>query len=682
MLLRVFVGIIIAACGLSVTQAAQIAENLNFSAQSWSASRQLPERVMTDTKRSLVPEQFVLSTQEPSWFGRAAPISINVGEQTRGDRQKKYQIGWPREMLADSQRIEFTSLRWELLADGSKVALAEVVAPTAASFRVQLELSVGSPSVSLRVASPSKDDVSLVDMSPGNKVWTSVVDGERGLIEIHSPTGSAPLTGYIRVHKLSHRPSLLVPAQSEGGPKALRCPPGTISDGLSCKPAISGSCNIDVACVQNPSNALLNAAKATVRIAMVNPVNDVEYYCSGTLISADTTGYYLYTAAHCIGTQQEAASLIAAYFADRPSCDSTAIPPYQSVGGGGTLVVLDQTMDVSLVRLAGTPPLGAVFAGWNAQVIPTNTTIVGIHHPSGDYKKFSQGKMIKYDIGPEFYAGVRRPQYERDSFINVQWSDGTTEGGSSGSGVFTYNPSCSGGPACYQLRGGLEGGGASCSTPTGIDRYSRMDLLYTRLAPYLQPSAVIPTTTPAQASMVEFFNPQFDFYFISSRESEKRILDGMVDGNANPLWYRTGYWFKTSPSVSSFTAPITRYYIPGVAKNAARGSHFYTVLNSDRAFITNTGKERFFSPNFGCDGVPNTFFCNEGTDSFVAPPILSNNVNTCLDSERKIYRTFRGNSNRYFDDGNHRYLTDASMYSYMVNDLGWIAEGVAFCATP
>ena len=80
--------------------------------------------------------------------------------------------------------------------------------------------------------------------------------------------------------------------------------------------------------------------------------------------------------------------------------------------------------------------------------------------------------------------------------------------------------------------------------------------------------------------------------------------------------------------------------------------------------------------------MPNTFFCNEGTDSFVAPPIVAAGVNPCLASERKIYRTFRADSARYFNDGNHRYLTDATMYDYMVNDLGWAAEGVAFCATP
>ena len=54
---------------------------------------------------------------------------------------------------------------------------------------------------------------------------------------------------------------------------------------------------------------------------------------------------------------------------------------------------------------------------------------------------------------------------------------------------------------------------------------------------------------------------------------------------------------------------------------------------------------------------------------------------TCRVGEVPIYRVFRGPP-RYVDDGNHRYLTNASMYIYMVNGLGWTAESINFCAKP
>jgi hypothetical protein len=328
---------------------------------------------------------------------------------------------------------------------------------------------------------------------------------------------------------------------------------------------------------------------------------------------------------------------------------------------------------VTLLQLRQSPPTGAVLAAWNATVIPTGTAITGMHHPSGDLKKFSSGTMLGYTKGPLAYDGVPRAQAGKDSFISVTWTRGTTEGGSSGSGVFTFNS----GGGYYELRGGLEGGAASCENLSGADRFSRMDLMYTKLAPYLVPSAVIPITTTAQATMVEFFNPQSDFYFMSSRENEKSLLDTAFDSLGNSLWYRTGYWFKTDPFATSSTSSITRYYIPGAAKGGTRGTHFYTAVNGDRSAITSTGKERF-AP---CDTTPNGYFCNEGTDSYIASPIKTGNVSDCLASEQKIYRVFRGTP-RYVDDGNHRYLNNLSMYNYMVNDLGWIGESVNFCAKP
>ena len=79
--------------------------------------------------------------------------------------------------------------------------------------------------------------------------------------------------------------------------------------------------------------------------------------------------------------------------------------------------------------------------------------------------------------------------------------------------------------------------------------------------------------------------------------------------------------------------------------------------------------------------MPNGFFCNEGTDSYIASPIKTGNVFDCLSTEQKIYRVFRG-APRYVDDGNHRYVTNADIYNYMVSDLGWTGESVNFCAKP
>jgi len=617
-----------------------------------------PAEVQRD--KALVAERF-FGSNDVAYRVSAAPWDGSVVEASKAaasslsDRAKPLQIGYPRGIPAAARSLPLASLLWQTLADNSRVVRVEILAADAAAFRVAYRIDGPAAGLQVRFAGAGRDEVYASDAASGNGLmWSPVLEGDTGTLELRLMAGVDVAQFAVTLETLSH----LIASPSNMGQKDIR----QIGD--------SGSCNIDIACVSNPSTALLNAAKATAK--MVFTTSAGSYLCTGTLLNSTSGADFFYSAAHCISAQSAASTLNTYWFFDAVSCDSKAIPPYQLVTGGATLLVTDPTLDVTLLQLRQAPPSGAIRTAWNATVIPTNTNLIGLHHPSGDLKKFSQGTMQGYAMGPAAYGSDARPQFGKDSFITVRWTNGTTEGGSSGSGVFTFNSA-----GYYELRGGLEGGGASCATPTGIDRYSRMDLLYTKLAPYLQPSSVIPATTSVQASMVEFFNPQADFYFISSRENEKSLLEGAVDGLSNRLWYRTGYWFKTDPSPSSTTSSITRYYIPGAAKGGSRGTHFYTALNSDKSAITGTGKERF-AP---CDTTPNGFFCNEGTDSYIASPIKTGTVADCFADEQKIYRVFRG-APRYVDDGNHRYVTNADIYNYMVGDLGWTGESVNFCAKP
>lgn len=626
------------------------------------ALRSMPPAVVTASKVATA-ERFLGAAEAPYLIEAEAFVMPNASAPkvaaSGDDRAKPVQIGFPRTIAESLRALPLGALDWERLGDGSKVARVVVSAPGAAGLRVAYRSTGPVDGMTLRFAGSDRDEVyRAVPVSGASAEWSPVLEGSRAVIEVQLRAGQEPSEFGLTLDGLSH----LVVAGADLGRKDIR----DIGD--------SGSCNIDIACVSNPSAALLNAASATAK--MVFNSGGGTYLCTGTLINSQSGGNYFYTAAHCVSTVAEASSVNTYWFFDAVSCNSTAIPPYQLLTGGADLMLSDPTMDVSLIRLRQTPPTGAVRSAWNASIIPTSATVIGIHHPAGDLKKFSQGSMLGYAQGPLAYGGNPRPQAGKDSFMTVRWTDGTTEGGSSGSGLFTYNSS----GGYYELRGGLEGGGASCNNRNGIDRYSRMDLLFTRLAPYLMPSAMIPTTNAVQASMVEFYNPQYDFYFISSRENEKTLLDGVRDIEDNPAWYRTGYWFKTDSIASSQTAPITRYFIPGAALNGTRGSHFYTVLNADRAAIAATGKER---SGAACNGLPNTWFCNEGTDSFVAAPVNGGSGLTCFANEVPIYRTFRGPP-RYVDNGNHRYLTTFGMYGYMVNDpgTGWAAEGVAFCAKP
>jgi len=590
------------------------------------------------------------SIEASAWDREIATRQKAAQSNADGEKRKPMQVGFPRDIPATAQVLPISSLDWQSLSDGSKVAFVTVTASEAAGMRVAYRVDGPSTGLDVRFAGSGRDEVYLADTAGKDLLWSPVLEGDTATMELHLKRGYDVSQFDVRVEMLSHMTS----AGARLGQKDAR----DIGD--------SGSCNIDIACVSNPSQALLDAAKATAKMVFTDTTGT--YLCTGTLLNSSSGGFFFYGAAHCIDTQAAASTLNTYWFFDAVSCNNLAIPPYQLVTGGATLLVTDPTMDVTLLQLRQAPPNGAILAAWNASVIPTGATVVGLHHPSGDLKKFSQGNMRGYAKGPAAYGSTPRFQAGKDSFITVQWFNGTTEGGSSGSGVFTFNSA-----GYYELRGGLEGGGASCSSLSAIDRYSRMDLVFTKLAPYLQPSAIIPASTAAVGTMVEYFHPQAIYYFMTSRESEKSALDSARDANSNPIFYRTGYWFKVDPFSSSTTSSVTRYLVPGAAQGGTRPSHFYTALNADKTAITATGRERFAT---NCTGVPNGFFCNEGIDSYVALPVGTGSGASCFAGEIPIYRVFRTSP----DDGNHRYLTNSGMYQYMVTDQGWAGEFVNFCA--
>ncbi len=572
-----------------------------------------------------------------------------------GNRAKAVQIGFPRDIPAAQQHLPLTALAWQTLADASRVARVTLSAPDAAGMRVAYQVSGPVGAMALRFVGNGRDETYLGEVqADGALTWSPVLEGSTATLELQVLAGYTPDQFAVRFDSVSH----LVSVGADLGSKDTR------------DIGRAGACNRDVVCGSVTDSALASLAKSVAKMIFTDAGST--YSCSGTLLNGTSGGDLFYSASHCISDQAAASTLNTYWFFDAVLCGSTAIPPYQLLTGGANLLMTDITLDGTLLQLRQTPPAGAIRAAWNATVIPTGLAVTGVHHASGDLKKYSRGNMQGYAQGPLSYSTGPRSQANHDSFITVRWTLGTTEEGSSGSGVFTYNNT----GGYYELRGGLEGGAAACDNLSGIDRFSRLDLLFTKVAPYLAPESIIPVSNSAVATMVEYYMPQFDYFFMTSRENEKTALDGYRDSNNNPWFYRTGYWFKVDPFSSQSTASINRYLIPGAARAGTRPSHFYTALNADKQGISGSGKERFAAD---CVGVPNGYFCNEGIDSYIALPIGFGTSATCLSTEQKIYRVFRANP-PYVDDANHRYVTNEAMYNYMVADQRWSGEAVNFCA--
>jgi lysyl endopeptidase len=209
----------------------------------------------------------------------------------------------------------------------------------------------------------------------------------------------------------------------------------------------AGSCNININCAEGDEWKLEKQAVCRIKI------NDLEW-CSGTLLNNaknDGTPYFL-TASHCVKNALDAQRTIFYFNYESATCDGSSINTLQTLSGA-TLVATapDAKLDFALLRLNNMPPASynPYFAGWDKRTTNPQTG-VSIHHPDGDIKKISKT-----------LSGITTGNYDNEYVANThwqvsKWSFGTTEGGSSGCGLFNQN---------HLLVGDLTGGEANCLSP-------------------------------------------------------------------------------------------------------------------------------------------------------------------------------------------------------------------------
>lgn len=180
-------------------------------------------------------------------------------------------------------------------------------------------------------------------------------------------------------------------------------------------------------------------------------------WCTGQLINNcnnDGTPYFL-TADHCLGGN--VGTWVFAFNWESTDCATNVNTPMNETVSGAQLLENNPGSDMALLQLNTTPPASyeVYYSGWDA----TNTAPaapVGIHHPSGDQKK------ISFNEEP----GTAQPYGGASCWQVEEWEDGTTEGGSSGSGLWNAN-----GLLIGQLYGGTFG--CNCT-----DYYGRFDISY------------------------------------------------------------------------------------------------------------------------------------------------------------------------------------------------------------
>jgi len=256
--------------------------------------------------------------------------------------------------------------------------------------------------------------------------------------------------------------------------------------GFGTKDAVSGKsggCNVDVVCPAGDEwrDEIRSVARFTIGGALLcsgqlvnNTARDFTPYfltaghCASAVLAPTTVFYWNYETSRCGGSPdgslnqtQSGARLVA-----------TSIPDPHQPSSDFSLLQLDETPD---------PAFGVYYAGWdNRDLAPVGVT--AIHHPAGDEKRISFD-FDATDITP--YASDPGAAGFPTHLRIADWDVGTTEGGSSGSGIWNTE---------RRLVGTLSGGAAACGNDEP-DWYGRLHSHWfdlptplTSVASYLDPT--------------------------------------------------------------------------------------------------------------------------------------------------------------------------------------------------
>ncbi|MFL6588055.1 MAG: pre-peptidase C-terminal domain-containing protein [Luteimonas sp.] len=290
------------------------------------------------------------------------------------------------------------------------------------------------------------------DNKATGNLWTPLVPGDNAVIEVVVPKA--------RVGELKLRLSSVNHDYLGFGRLARE-------GALAQTKGVSGSCNVDVVCPDGDDfRDEIPSVGAYTRFGVE--------YCSGSLVN-NTAGdqkMFFLTANHCqMGTADAAASIVVYWNYQNSTCRTPGSAESGANGDGslaqnqtGAVVrATNAASDFTLLEFddAADPAFNLSWSGWDRRdLAPAGAT--GIHHPRVAEKRITHSDN---PLRVEGYLGA-----SGNTHLWVQWNQrGTTEGGSSGSPI--YSPE-------GRVIGQLHGGYASCTT-TGADHVDWYGRLFT-----------------------------------------------------------------------------------------------------------------------------------------------------------------------------------------------------------
>lgn len=474
-------------------------------------------------------------------------------------------------------------LQWQTSADGGLIAAVSVRSEGAYGIRLGVEIEQLPGSALLRIYAQG-DRAGAYEISgqrvlqllqankdagdasaDGRTWWTPDSGGDEVTLEIDLPPGTPADALRLAIPRVMHvYENLSLPLEGENVFSAQ------LNESLSC--------HLDSTCY----DAYSAQRNAVARMFYVQ--NGQGYVCSGTLINdkAGSGTPYFITANHCISTQTVASTLETSWFYRTPSCNSrTLSSASRTLRNGATLLYATATYDGSLLRLNEAAPAGAVFAGWSTQALTSGAKVVGIHHPRGDLQKISFGTYDRSLACEPSSDATMTCRYRDGGYFSVNWDQGLTQPGSSGSGLFLNG----------LLVGTLYGGDdQTCSRTGGNSIYGRFDLLFPSIQKWLAADAGTGTgetgTGQARTAIYRFFNRQTGAHFYTASASERDYVVATY-----PAFQYENVAFYASTQPQQGLNPVFRFF------NTASGAHFFTISPSERDYVLAT------YPSFKSEGT-------------------------------------------------------------------------------
>ncbi len=423
---------------------AQGADPVRGALKPYDATPKRAERLVLDAPRAVTELALPAIGGESKRALEGAMRPNQVGVSRRGD-------------VAALPIVDASRLSWNAVQSGY-VAQIRVSSPGAEALRVGLRFDAMPSDLEIRVApsfgAPSAEVVAtsashLFKLAGGAwpiRHWTASTDGPVQVIELWSAGRPAARELEVHVEDASH----------------------------IFRKALDFTCHVDIACISDTSVRQDGRAVASMRFVEGGGT----FACTGSLLNDAASSFtpLFATANHCISTQAVASTLETRFFFYPDTCGGAPAAPTR-LTGGATLLMADFDTDFSFMRLANSAPGGAFFLGWDPAPLPVGTPVFGIHHPNGEFQRYSAGNMTASVRIRDSRTNITFAQ----PFNRITWSQGIVEGGSSGSPILTA-------PGFF--RGTLFGSPASNACGAATASYSDFSIGYGLVSTFLAgPSA-------------------------------------------------------------------------------------------------------------------------------------------------------------------------------------------------